>query len=107
MEQVFLSYARDDGKAARRLYDDLRRSGPMHVWFDRVDLLPGMEWKPAIRKAIRESRFFVALLSKSSVANRGYRHTELRQALEVKDEFPRAKTYLVPARLDNCRMPFV
>jgi hypothetical protein len=103
--QVFLSYARSDLRSARRLYDTLCAETGHDVWFDRVSLLAGARWEPAIRKAIREADYFVALLSKRSVAKRGYRHSELRQAVEVLAEFPDDHVYLIPARLDECEMP--
>lgn len=106
MKQVFLSYARVDGKKAKQLYEDLCRLAPARIWYDRVDLLPGVKWKPAIRKAIRESDYFLAVLSNQSVASRGVRHSELREALEVMTEFPEDSIYLVPTRLDDCPMPF-
>jgi hypothetical protein len=106
MKQVFLSYARGDARKARRLYDDLRRLATVRIWFDRIDLLPGVKWEPAIRKAIRESDYFLALLSNQSVTTRGVRHSELREALDVRREFPGDWIYLVPTRLDDCPMPF-
>lgn len=105
MKQVFLSYARLDAKKAQRLYRDLTAGKRLSVWFDRMDLLPGMRWEPAIRKAIRESRYFIALLSRDAVSRRGFRHTELRQALGVLREFPEDKIFLIPTRLDDCTMP--
>ncbi len=104
MRQIFLSYPRIDGDKAQRLHRDLS-SPDVHIWFDRLDLLPGMKWRPAIRKAIRESRYFVALLSKRAVSTRGFRHTELREAWEVMKEFPDDAIFLIPTRLDDCRMP--
>lgn len=106
MKRAFLSYARDDGKKARRLYNNLQQSSQLKVWFDREDLLPGMKWKPAIVKAIREADYFIALLSRRAVSRRGFRHTELQTALEVRSEFPETAIYLIPARLDDCAMPF-
>ena len=103
--KLFLSYARANAREAQRLYRDLRRSTRHEIWFDRLSLLPGVRWEPAIRKAIRESRYFLALLSSSSVSERGYRHSELRQALEVLAEYPADQIYLIPIRLDDCRMP--
>lgn len=106
MKQVFLSYARADSKKAKRLYDELCRLRHIRVWFDRVDLLPGVKWEPAIRKAIRESDYFLAVLSSRSVSTRGVRHSELREALDVSKQFPSDWIYLVPTRLDDCPMPF-
>src|SRR5262249_40109138 len=50
--------------------------------------------------------YFVAVLSHEAVSNRGFRHTELREALKVADEFPEDWIFLIPTRLDDCRMPF-
>jgi hypothetical protein len=105
MKRIFLSYARLDLRKAARLYQDLSRRG-LDVWFDREDLIPGVKWRPAIRKAIREAKYFVAVLSKQSVGRNGFRHSELRQAIEVWGEFPEGKAFLIPVRLENCRMPF-
>jgi hypothetical protein len=105
MKKVFLSYARLDLRQARRLCADLRKFPALRVWFDKDDLLPGMRWRPAIRKAIRESDYFIALMSKQSVAKRGFRQSELRQALEVFEEFPDDQIFLIPTRFDNCRPP--
>jgi hypothetical protein len=105
MKQAFLSYAREDLRRATRLYNDLSRKLPIRIWFDRIDLLPGMQWEPAIRKAIRESDYFLAVLSHKAVSNRGFRHTELREALTVVNEFPVDSIFLIPIRLDRCRLP--
>lgn len=105
MKRSFLSYARIDLKYAARLHRDLQAAGA-DVWFDRVDLQPGVEWRPAIRKAIREAKYFVPVLSKQSVSSAGFRHSELREALEIWQEFPPGKVYLIPVRLDKCRIPF-
>jgi hypothetical protein len=106
MKQAFLSYAREDSRKAKRLYADLRRKASIRVWIDSEELLPGARWEPAVRKAIRESDYFLAVLSNKAVAARGFRHTELREALEVAKEFPEDWIYLIPTRLDECRMPF-
>ena len=105
MPHIFLSYARSDHRRARRLYDALCAEIDHEIWFDRVSLLAGARWEPAIRKAIRESDFFLALLSRKSVTARGYRHSELRQAVEVLSEFEVERIYLIPVRLDECEMP--
>ena len=103
--QVFLSYAHKDLDRAERLYEDLSKDPQVHIWFDRRDLLPGIKWRPAIRKAIRESTSFVALLSKQGVGTRGYRNTELSQALEIVKEFPDDQIFLIPAKLEECEVP--
>jgi hypothetical protein len=105
MKQLFLSYARADGRKAKRLLNELRRKVSIDVWFDRENISPGERWDPVIRKAIRESDYFLAVLSRDSVSKRGFRHTELREALEVAKEFPDDWIFLIPTRLDDCKMP--
>jgi TIR domain len=105
MKQVFLSYARLDQAKAGRLYKDLAAASPLKIWYDREDLMSGMRWRPAIRKAIRDSDYFIALLSSRAVSRRGYRNSELREAIDVMREFPDDKVFLIPTRLDDCSMP--
>ncbi|HAO21517.1 MAG TPA: serine/threonine-protein kinase pkn1, partial [Desulfobacteraceae bacterium] len=45
---------------------DLKNAG-LEPWLDTEDLLPGQLWKTAIDKAIRESSYFLVLLSFNSV----------------------------------------
>jgi len=105
MAKVFLSYARFDLSKASRLYRELSKSTGHEVWFDRVALAPGIKWEPAIRRAIRDARYFVGLFSRRSVSARGYRHSELRQAMQVLQEYPDDVVYAIPVRLDDCGMP--
>ena len=97
----FLSYAHDDSSMARKLYDELTKAGAL-VWFDEESIHPGEKWEPAIRKGIRESRFFVALMSSKSISKKGYVQREIREALNVLDEYPDDDIYLIPVRLDEC-----
>jgi hypothetical protein len=73
-------------------------------WIDKESLLPGQKWKVAISNAIRDSRFFVALLSSNSVNKKGYGQKELKEALDILDEYPESQVYLIPIRLDNCQV---
>lgn len=99
---VFISYAREDFDVAKRLYSDLKSAG-LSVWFDKESLLPGSKWKVAIIQAIRKSRYFLALLSDNSVNKTGYVQKELREALDLVDEFPESKIFIIPVRLDACK----
>jgi len=98
---VFISYARNDQVAAKRIYDRLILEG-IEPWIDSVSLLPGQEWRLAITNAIRESRYFLALLSSNSVGRRGFVQREIKEALELFDEFPEMEIYIIPVRLDEC-----
>jgi len=106
MKQAFLSYAHVDIRKVRRLYRDLRRRIPFRIWFDRINILSGVKYKPAIRKAIRESDYFLAVLSGRAVSGKGFRDIEMREALAVVKEFPEDRIFIIPTRLDKCQMPF-
>lgn len=99
--KIFLSYAREDLKIAQRLYNDLKRKG-LELWFDREDLLPGQNWEEAINQAISNCSYFLALLSSNSLSKRGYIQKELKMALDILDEYPPSKVYIIPVRLDEC-----
>jgi hypothetical protein len=101
-KRIFISYAREDLKYARRLYSDLRRVGA-EPWLDTESLLPGQKFDSAISSAIQASDFFLALLSSSSVNKKGYVQKELREAMEILDRMPESGIYIIPARLDNCK----
>ena len=104
MPKVFISYAHSDKDRAQRAYNELLAMDSVTPWLDVNSLPPGMKWRPAIRKAIRESDYFVALLSSTSTTGRGFRHSELDQALKILNEFE-DHIFLIPVRLDDCEMP--
>ena len=101
MPQVFISYAKEDELLARRLYTDLTAAG-IECWIDSECLMPGQDWKVGIESAIRKCRYFLALLSHRSVTKRGFIQRELRQAIEVFDEFAPDDTFIIPVRLEKC-----
>jgi hypothetical protein len=102
-KRVFISYAREDLEVAKRLYNYLKAVG-LEPWLDRESLLPGQKWKGAIKDAIQNCRYFIPLLSSNSVEGRGFVQRELKEALEVLDEFPSNDIFVIPSRLNNCRV---
>jgi hypothetical protein len=96
----FISYAKEDGELAERLYEDLRRFGA-DPWLDRHALRGGESWKQAIREALRNSTHVLTLISARSVSKTGFVQNELRQALEILDSVPPGKIFIVPVRLDD------
>jgi hypothetical protein len=98
---VFISHAHEDAKEAKKIHNDLASSG-VNAWLDQESILPGRDWKVAISQAIRNCRYFLALLSQNSVNKRGYVQRELSEALNILDEFPSSEIYIIPVRLDEC-----
>jgi tyrosinase len=102
--RVFLCHASADKAAVRDLYRRLVHDG-FAPWLDEEDLLPGEKWEQAIRNAIRASDHVVVCLSGASTTKAGYVHREINEALDVADEQPEDAIFVIPARLDDCRVP--
>lgn len=99
---VFISYAREDKEVAQKIYEDLKKNGAA-PWIDLENLLPGQNWRIAISQAIKECDFFLAILSSKSVSKRGYVQKELKKALDILDEFPPSRIFIIPVRKDECK----
>jgi len=102
--RVFLLHARRDEKKVHRLYLRLVKEGA-DVWLDQEKLLPGQDWAYEIRKAIHSSDIVIACLSGQFNRQGGYRHEELRIAVEKAASLFRGSTFLIPVRLDACDLP--
>jgi cold shock CspA family protein len=103
--RVFISYAKEDKSFAEKLHNDLRQAG-VTPWLDSVDLIPGQVWEKAIRKAISESSYFLAVLSSRSVRKRGFVQREIRYALDIADKYPEDEIFIIPVRIDECQPSF-
>ncbi len=102
--KVFLAYVTEDAAAAERLYAALEDGG-FHPWMDRKKLLPGQNWPRSIEEAIEVSDFFVACFSSRSVTKKGGFQAEIRYALDCARRVPLDDMFLMPVRLDECRVP--
>lgn len=103
-KRVFLAYALEDRAQVIRLYDELAAAG-YEPWMDCRRLLPGQNWPRAIEQAIAVADFFLPCLSTRSVEKRGRFQAEIRYALECANEVPLDRAFIVPVRLDACRVP--
>lgn len=103
--RVFISYAHEDYGTAKRLYDDLNEQPCVKPWLDEEDLIPGEKRKPAITKAIKESSYFIALMSSKSFGKKGFTQKEVRIALDVLEEIPEGDIFVIPIRIDDCNIP--
>src|SRR3954462_6514600 len=93
---VFLSYAREDSDAARRIADALQAFG-VEVWFDQNELVGGDAWDAKIRRQIKECALFVPVISANTQARlEGYFRIEWRLAAQRTHAMAGAKTFLLP-----------
>jgi hypothetical protein len=102
--QIFLLHARQDAGAVRRLYRRLIQEG-MDVWLDQERLLPGQDWVHEIHRAIHRSDLVIVCLSEAFNQEGGYRHEELRIAVEKASALPEGEVFLIPSRLEACDLP--
>ena len=102
--RIFLLYARGDEEVVRRLYRRLVKEGA-DVWLDKEKLLPGQDWAYEIRNAIHSSDLVIACISRQFNKQGGFRHEELKIALEQANSFREGKTFIIPARLELCDLP--
>jgi tetratricopeptide (TPR) repeat protein len=102
--RVFLSYAHEDQDKVRRIYSGLKQRR-LDVWFDKENLGPG-RWKPAIIKAITQSRYFIICISEAALKKTGdepgFQDNEINTAYNIAQEQPDKEFTIVPVRLESC-----
>ena len=98
---VFLSYAREDAEAARRIADALRAFG-VEVWFDMSELRGGDVWDQKIRRQIKECTLFMPVISsQSDQRGEGYFRLEWKLAVERTHLLAEGMPFLVPVVVDD------
>ena len=102
--RIFIAYAAEDGEYADRLYAAFEAHG-FSPWLDRRKLLPGQNWPRRIEDAITNCDFFIACFSARSVNKRGGFQMEIRLAIDCASRIPLDDVFLIPVRLDDCRVP--
>ena len=100
-QPVFLSYAREDTPAARRIADALRGFG-VEVWFDQSELRGGDAWDQKIRRQIKECALFVPIISAHTEARgEGYFRLEWKLAEERTHLMAKGVPFLLPLVVDD------
>ena len=100
---VFLSYAREDADAARRLAEALRAGG-IEVWFDETELRGGDAWDAKIRGQIGACTLFLPVISAQTQARaEGYFRREWKLADQRTEDMGRRRAFLVPVCIDDTK----
>ncbi len=98
---VFLSYARDDAAAARRIAEALRASG-LEVWFDENELRGGDQWDAKIRQQIDACALFVPLISAhTQERSKGYFRLEWKLAVDQTHLLAAGVPFIAPVVIDD------
>ncbi|MBV6396694.1 MAG: Hercynine oxygenase [Anaerolineales bacterium] len=103
--KVFLCHASADKPKVRELYRTLKRRGAQ-PWLDAEDLIPGQNWEVEIPKALLSSDAIIICLTPNSVDKEGYVQKEIKFALDKAMEMPEGRIFIIPARLEECELPF-
>ena len=100
---VFLSYAREDTEAAKRIAEALRGFG-VEVWFDQAELHGGDAWDAKIRRQIRECALFVPLVSQQTEERaEGYFRREWKIAIDRTQDMGSSRAFIVPVVIDGTK----
>ena len=101
---VFLSYCHDDDMQVTRVHAALQARN-IEVWWDK-DILPGKDWKVAIRQAMKKSDMVVLCLSAKSMKRQETGiYPEALDAIAAYRKRPPGTIYLIPVRLSKCEVP--
>lgn len=103
-KKVFISYAREDQVQADKIYQYLSDAN-FDPWMDVHDIAPGADWFKSISRAIKQTDYFLAILSRNSVNKPGVLQQELDFALEICKKIPDPEIFLIPVRIEECKMP--
>lgn len=103
--QIFISYARSDQVAVKNIYSKLANLNSIRPWMDVHDILGGEKWEPVIKKAIRDSQFFLLCLSRNSIQRRGVLQKEVKTALDVLEEKLDNDIFLIPTWIEPGAVP--
>jgi hypothetical protein len=101
---IFLCHSHSDRAAVHALWARLQGDG-VDVWLDKEKLLAGQNWANEIRKAILKSDLIIICLSQGFNKQPGFRHEELKIALEKANLIPDDEIFIIPVRLEKCDLP--
>ncbi len=100
---VFLSCAREDTEAARRIADALRAIG-MEVWLDPSEVRGGDAWDAKIKTQIRTCALFLPIISAHTQKQaEGYFRREWKFGAERTHDTASGTAFVVPVVIDDTR----
>lgn len=99
---IFISYAREDFEAVRRLCENLALHGCREVWFDLERLQAGENWRNALENEVRKRcAVFVSCISRTTVGKIGELHRERAWAADTAPIFGGGASFYVPILVDD------
>lgn len=99
--RIFLSYASQDGEIARTICNTLKDLG-WDVWFDKLNLNPGVHWDSKIKTSIHECVLFLPVVSANTQQRaQGYFRLEWNEAADWSKRYDESVPFLVPLLIDK------
>jgi hypothetical protein len=103
---VFVSYARENRAAARKLAEGLR-AARLDVWLDQRELRPADDWPLSIERGIERCALFLPVISRESLAEenqRRYFWREWNAAINRAAGMAPDEEFIVPVVVDETRL---
>lgn len=100
--KVFISCGKEDIEIGKRLYNDLEKNG-IQPWMETKDRLPGQN-NVVKSKAVRESDYFLTVISSQSLNSKGRIHADIGIAQEIQKELPETGIFIIPVRINDCEL---
>lgn len=101
---TFLIHAHSDRDVVHKLHQRMEADG-LNVWLDAERLQPGQDWQNEIRNALLKCEVVIVCLSHGFDKQQGYRHEELKLALDKANFLPNDEVFIIPVRLEECETP--
>ena len=103
-KHIFLSYCGENRADVGALREELIAQGE-RVWWDG-DILPGQDWRLAIRRALEAAYAVILCLSTEAVRRqRSGIYPEIADAIALLREYPPGSIFFLPVRLSECDVP--
>jgi TIR domain-containing protein/SIR2-like protein len=101
-QAVFLSYAREDIEAVKRLKSALERAG-LPVWFDMEQIKGGQDWERRIAENVRSCALFMPVMSRHTSAQTrdAYFRVEWNGAIERTQRMKSGEVFITPVVVDE------
>ena len=101
-QAVFLSYAREDIEAVKRLKSALERAG-LPVWFDMEQIKGGQDWERRIAENVRSCALFIPVMSQHTAAQTrdAYFRVEWNGAIERTQRMKAGEVFITPIVVDQ------
>jgi hypothetical protein len=102
--KVFISYASEDFKDVKKMYRKLLKESIIDPWLDKMQLLPGHNWRDNIKNSIEQAQAILICLSPTSFYKKGVVQEEIKWALKIADKQPEGTTFIIPVKLRECQV---